>query len=275
MPRQAVDFLPRPADFLQQLFSSLNSVSAESDHVKARAAIARPQLLTLHALFPNSFIPALDLLDRGFVIRLLTDHSINPFESDITSAQTAPTDAGNSEAGSGADITAPPDTSDQHNTAPRPHTTGLQRKVYYVQSQQYPATRGRRATSRLDIQHYEVRLQAWNCTCAAFVFAAFNTTNENSNSLNSFNYDDNSELRYSASGRGIEDPLPEGSIPAASWGGFALNEESVPVCKHLLACVLCEHWDIAAEMVHDRAVGKAEAAGWAAGGGLSGSFRGD
>lgn len=49
------------------------------------------------------------------------------------------------------------------------------------------------------------------------------------------------------------------------WGGLILGEEEVPLCKHLLACVLVERWDVASAMVEERGVGREEAAGWAAG----------
>jgi len=40
-----------------------------------------------------------------------------------------------------------------------------------------------------------------------------------------------------------------------------LGEEDVPLCKHLLACVLVERW----RGVEERVVGREEMAGWAAG----------
>ena len=49
------------------------------------------------------------------------------------------------------------------------------------------------------------------------------------------------------------------------WGGLMLGEEDIPLCKHLLACVLSERWDVAGGMVEERQAGREEIAGWAAG----------
>ena len=48
------------------------------------------------------------------------------------------------------------------------------------------------------------------------------------------------------------------------WGGWMV-EADVPLCKHLLACVLAEHWSVSGGMVEEREVGREEMAGWAAG----------
>jgi len=42
-------------------------------------------------------------------------------------------------------------------------------------------------------------------------------------------------------------------------------EDSIPVCKHLLACALIERCGVLREFVEERTVGQEEAAGWAAG----------
>lgn len=51
------------------------------------------------------------------------------------------------------------------------------------------------------------------------------------------------------------------------WGGLMRGErgEEVPLCKHLLACVLAERWEVGRGMVGERGVGREEMAGWAAG----------
>lgn len=60
------------------------------------------------------------------------------------------------------------------------------------------------------------------------------------------------------------------------WGGLMRGYEAVahvpggrrngvPVCKHLLACVVAEWWDGAAQMVEVRVVETGEMAGWAGG----------
>ena len=49
------------------------------------------------------------------------------------------------------------------------------------------------------------------------------------------------------------------------WGGSMRDEEEIPLCKHLLACVFSERWVVADGMVEEREVGRSEMAGWAAG----------
>ena len=51
------------------------------------------------------------------------------------------------------------------------------------------------------------------------------------------------------------------------WGGLMRVEEGeeVPLCKHLLACLLAERWEVVKGSVEERVVGREEMAGWAAG----------
>ena len=49
------------------------------------------------------------------------------------------------------------------------------------------------------------------------------------------------------------------------WGGLMRGGEEVPLCKHLLASLLAERWEVAGEMVEERVVGREEMSGWAAG----------
>jgi hypothetical protein len=48
------------------------------------------------------------------------------------------------------------------------------------------------------------------------------------------------------------------------FGGLTLGGD-IPVCKHLLACVLVEYCDLFAGFVEEREVSVEELAGWAAG----------
>ena len=101
---------------------------------------------------------------------------------------------------------------------------------------------------------YEVRLQAWNCSCAAFAFAAFSGDWDGSDAFNIG--------EGNAEGRG----LSRGKEGRYGWhiGGVTLGED-VPFCKHLLACVLAERVDGLSAFVEERVVEKEEIAGWAAG----------
>ena len=53
---------------------------------------------------------------------------------------------------------------------------------------------------------------------------------------------------------------------AKPWfGGLMRGDDGMPVCKHLLACVLIERYGALKESIEERTVGKEEAAGWGAG----------
>lgn len=117
---------------------------------------------------------------------------------------------------------------------------------------------------------YEVRTRGWGCSCAAFAFAAFNATSGGGEGGGCGRYDD-----YGAQGNGDEMLLDtdEGGEDGLErledgaewrWGGLMAGED-VPLCKHLFACILAEHWSVVGGMVEEREVGKEEMAGWAAG----------
>jgi hypothetical protein len=66
---------------------------------------------------------------------------------------------------------------------------------------------------------------------------------------------------------GVEDidhRSQELGCPGWSFGGLTLGSD-MPVCKHLLACVLIEHYTSFASFVNEREVSVEELAGWAAG----------
>lgn len=147
------------------------------------------------------------------------------------------------------------------------------RMVYYVKSSARRDGRSRfgsggdgGATS------YEVRTKGWSCSCAAFAFAAFNGPGEGREGVGLEAYDDfvgnvrggnGDEMLLDADEGGGGDEGFEGT-EEWRWGGLMV-EEDVPLCKHLLACVLAERWSVAGGMVEEREVGRGEMAGWAAG----------
>ena len=96
-------------------------------------------LLTLHVLFPNELLPALDVLDRGLVTHI--------------SLHTAADDKANYE-----------DVELGANELSLSAT-----HIYLVRSGQQ-ASRLRQANYTTQ---YEVRLTAWSCSCPAFAFSAF------------------------------------------------------------------------------------------------------
>ena len=122
------------------------------------------------------------------------------------------------------------------------------------------------------VTSYEVRTGAWNCTCAAFAFAAFNNAGVTPR------YEDcddefeglggNDAVADEEDEEMLDVPEPKESSEWGKgwwWGGLMRGTGEIPICKHLLACVLVERWDIAKGMIEEREVGREEMAGWAAG----------
>ena len=237
------------SSFLTNLFSSLENyypepkeVSAESDSglhpslpfnlfLASPEAIKffKPILTTLHLFFPNELLPALDLLDRGLVSRLVRTREIN--ESD-PSHQSGTTDG------------------------------------FYVVRSSASLNRGQSYTShRLDQDDrsqtrnrnlsYEVRLVAWNCNCPAFAFDMVSSLGGNS----------------SWEGNGHTPVTKEyaKASPVWTYGGLRRvdphmeEERKVPICKHLLACLLVERCPALEQYIDEREVNNEEIAGWAAG----------
>ena len=241
--------LPDPTFFLTTLFSTLSSApeaqQEESHHSTDSPLIplsAKPTLLTLHSLFPTILLPALDLLDRRLVTRLtLQDES--------------------------REQAASVDTDERYIN---------NRAIYYVKSNAHHRD-GRSRYSRggdAGVTSYEVRTKAWNCTCAAFAFSAFNRPDtpiyESSYDCEADEGHDPMVNEDNGNDDGMLD-VPEHHNDAGGkqgdwrWGGLMLGDGEVPLCKHLLACVLTERWDVARKMIDEREVGREEISGWTAG----------
>ncbi|KAJ9666089.1 hypothetical protein H2201_003767 [Coniosporium apollinis] len=219
--------LPTPRAFLTDLLSSLPAPAEPSlNPVKDLRGTDKNLLLTLHVLFPNEFLPALDLLDRGLVTRFRVRSDGAPGSDAQTSAQVAQ-----------------PDKELVSEEEEQQAAT-----LYYVRSAQPPRSRFA-SSSAYDpsATHYEVRLAAWNCACPAFAFAAF--------PLSAASLDDEAGAASGLSG----------TDGGWNFGGLSLGQGGAPVCKHLLACVLVEKCKMFGAFVEERVVSVEEAAGWAAG----------
>ncbi|PYI30999.1 hypothetical protein BP00DRAFT_184906 [Aspergillus indologenus CBS 114.80] len=165
-------------------------------------------MLALHCLFPNELLLALDILDRGLVRRLVSTH-------DATSSPT--TYAG--------DLTT---------QAP---SAGLTEDVFLVNSASGVSTQSASPyhpySTDSETKAYEVRLQAWSCTCPTFTLAAFRGSLSPAPEMTS--------LSTIATASAIELlPRPEHAISHGSYpfGGTLARgsvRSSPPVCKHLLA----------------------------------------
>jgi hypothetical protein len=114
---------------------------------------------------------------------------------------------------------------------------------------------------------YIVRLQAWNCSCAAFAFSAF--PGATSAPFSPVFEDDVSEATTPSPAEpdievedGMQRPWGFGSL---SFDGTEKDREalSVPCCKHLMACVLVERWKaVLGSYVKEMRVGREEMAGF-------------
>lgn len=269
--------LPTPRHFVARLISTIPKPSyseASSANPLGGGPEVKQPLLTLHVLFPNEFLPALDLLDRGLITRLLppgfrnipsaVDNAQPQAETDPTHGQ-APHHTGdhgvqtpNLEAGQQdriaslrtADMrvgsTSTEDAAQQKNDAKAPC-------LYYVRSAQQQTSRSSNSRYRNaayeHTTYYEVRLDAWSCSCPAFAFSAFPATTSDAHRTSPPSLDARND-----------EQAPLGWL----FGGLTLGTD-MPVCKHLLACVLVEHSGMFAHFVEERTVSREEMAGWAAG----------
>lgn len=256
--------LPTSRDFVTQLLNSLPSRSrtnAESNPLNDAPESVKKQLLSLQVLFPNEFLPALDLLDR----RLITRFRIGSEEQDSTNtanAATSPTvapdvqmDANDEPLNNATDPTSheqsPPDIQSQ------PQTLDTGDSLHYVRSAQQRSSRF--STSYDSTTSYEVRLRVWNCTCPAFAFAAFPSVHPEPPVPT---YTPAQDMGFR------EEDVEAEEKKTLEWifGGVTLGEGMPPLCKHLLACVLAERCKgVFGECVEERRVSVETAAGWAAG----------
>jgi hypothetical protein len=273
--------LPTSRAFVTQLLNSLSAVPPPTNDAttveKANPLVdvsdaTKKQLLSLQVLFPNEFVPALDLLDR----RLVTRFQICDEEKLVAEGQRGAPDHGDVQMQDSEETAQSNDAqmSNLNNAVDEPtnphetmsqHTPAIEQKplydrtptIYYVRSAQ--ARPSRFATSYDTTSSYEVHLQAWNCSCPAFAFSAFPASSSPVPTMDDISNPPESIL-------GKRDSQCRNSEVEWSFGGITLGSQMPPVCKHLLACVLVERCkSLFGECVEERSVGWEEAAGWAAG----------
>lgn len=334
--------VPYPTILIANLLSQLSHPSPTSHEAtetlpRNEPIFEKPYLLTLHALFPTTLLPALDLLDRRLITRLelsetqsnVATQLENNDKSGSTNArqQASPGGDGGIEfpqlearvegvqasaaaaAGSAAVATSTRQANSFADPIGNQHKTKHnQNRVYYVRSSQpsSSSTRYSRSSRRsrawqhgLEGKSYEVRTLAWSCSCAAFAFAAFSHAYRrhaaeggglggNADGDGRGYGDDGADNQHvwyeeeeGGDGKGEERNEDVGVDEGGrvNWGGLmasygqglkAGRDESrhhapLPLCKHLLACVLAEWWGEAGELVERRRVEKGELGGWAAG----------
>lgn len=282
--------LPTTRTFITNLVDALPAAPPQSstDSTNPSNPLAslpettRKQLLALHVLFPNEFLSALDLLDRRLVTRFRvrqeqdeervaeavaprgrgvrkpgkegvgTEERVGVENSDgmflTPGIGTAASIGGNDVGGSAGDVEAERPTSGNNgDRGIEDNAQGCRNRnpIYYVRSAQQRTSRY--STSYDSTTSYEVRLTPWNCSCPAFAFAAFLSIHPEPTITQS-------EAEWESEGEGNW-----------SFGGVSLGDGMVPVCKHLLACVLAERCNLFQGFVEEKEVSVEEAAGWAAG----------
>ena len=239
-----------------------NPLSTVPDTVKK-------QLLSLQVLFPNEFVPALDLLDRRLVTRF---RICNDKAQEIQARDSHDEDLQNQHGDKvqtateqmrdmDSETTTTPilqasvqDAANEHaQDEPMIDTSALEHdahSIYYVRSAQHRSSRY--STSYDTATCYEVRLTAWNCSCPAFAFSAFPAV-----------HPEPAVATYDVS---TQHTMEQEQEIGWIFGGVSLGDGMPPVCKHLLACVLVEKCSgIFGAFVEERDVSVEEAAGWAAG----------
>ncbi|CAM1509268.1 Fc.00g030070.m01.CDS01 [Cosmosporella sp. VM-42] len=238
-----MEIIPSHRQLITTLIQSLSNIqpptlsspsSAATSPLHAISQNHRHLLLTLHVLFPNHLLPALDLLDRGLVTRLnLADLA---GESDPPPSSSQDGDSDDSMTGDGS--------SDTPNDSP-----GGLSGTFVVKSLGTTLLRRNRDVG-LSSKRYPVHLETWNCSCASFTFEAFPV-------------DAGSPLEYEHGG--APDNAPENQ-PGWSFGGMSLDGlgagGNVPCCKHLLACLLVDKWPgMLKKYAEERTVSREEMAG--------------
>lgn len=273
-----------PSPIKLQSFSTILSVLPEETQKSITSL-----LTTLHFLFPHEFIPALDLLDRMLVTRMIArSEQIATTVSDgrdlFRSRNALP---GRTDQSFTSEIHLEKKTSVETN-AKVAATREAEMEVFYVQSASSQtrlnlSRNGRRRQLSNTSISYEVRLASWNCTCPAFALSAFSRVvsmdsnhNDDHDPCHHQLYFDNAqpsdkigEMGTTKSeagdvwmfGGSLTRTLPESSEPDVQPPPLP-----TPVCKHILAAVLGKYVPgLFGSGVYLRIVNQEEAAGWAGG----------
>ncbi|KAJ2984344.1 hypothetical protein NQ176_g6 [Zarea fungicola] len=201
----------------------------------------RNLILTLHVIFPDLVLPALNLLDRHLVQRLAL-------------AGRAPENEG------GADTKEDPLSLQRPDLGSRRFSEisgdGI---IYTVRSLASTLTR-RGLAGTVTAKTHLVHLQAWNCSCVSFAVNAYPIVGEQETS------EAKAEGRSDDGRGGLSNGWKFGGLSATRGFFGSHGAESVPCCKHLLACLLADNWgDLLSPRVEDTVCTKEELAGIIAG----------
>lgn len=238
----------------------------------------RKYFLTLHVLFPSLLLPALDLLDRGLVSRLALPPHKDHEDGDAGNLGGMTTDE---------DTRLPPaaiapaaNKSFQRTSQVYHVRSAVQRKIFKRGGgggggggggrleeaslvEEGGSVQNHSSSSSSISKFYIIHTTAWNCTCAAFAFAAFPPlpSEDVAASLLDLNVSAAATADDDGENDGMTDEQPR-------FGGLSFSNDGVegtgmpPCCKHLLACVLAERWGaVLGRYVTERSVTREEMAG--------------
>ncbi|KAK0673430.1 hypothetical protein QBC41DRAFT_125157 [Cercophora samala] len=293
--------LPTPRHFLTTLLNRLSTIPLEPpqppsaainqtqppNNALSRIPLAHRHLvITLHVLFPNLLLPALDLLDRGLVQKLTLSLS-NP--NPATTQPPPPPPINKIKLEDPPQLPQPTGNNEENNVRNKPSEEN-KGSIYVVYSTTTATPSRKRKTTTTtttttttlpkpdpdnesplsverekNTQKYLVHLQAWNCTCAAFAFSTVQSLLDSSPSPppplpNDLLLPEQQQPGASEAQPGQEQQ--DWEFGGLSTDGKGPNGGQVPMCKHLLACLLAERWDNAlGGYVTSKGVGKGEMAG--------------
>lgn len=215
-------------------------------------------MLTLHCLFPNELLLALDVLDRGLVKRLVNlqdDQDVQDVQENSENEDVSMTGTG-----TGTESSSNPAPSSQMRK------TSEKEAIFLVIS----ASASTDSTTRQEDKDkgYEVRLQAWNCTCPTFALCAFRDLHLHSDSDSDSDSDHDYDLVPVPDPRSKSRSESDDALHDYRFGGTLTRGStslSLPVCKHLLACMLLVRCPRLVGTGHSTLVTAEELAGWCAG----------
>jgi hypothetical protein len=239
-------------------------------------ARVKPLLLTLHCLFPNDLLPALDILDRKLVQRIVVrGDKFNAVPSSAAPTQDQTVSLGNEElrhdgTNRRCDQTTLDDTTD--NTLDEDLFLFLVTSASSAPAHPIPATSSSSTTATTTTSPhttqepqkvYEVRLQAWNCTCPTFTLSTFRDLDSRLTSIPK----PNSAAEPPSSSAMLRDRDRSAVYPFGGTLTRSTDRDSPPACKHILACVLFARCPGSFGGGGDagRGVSMEELAGWCAG----------
>ncbi|KAF4775902.1 hypothetical protein HER10_EVM0001776 [Colletotrichum scovillei] len=270
---------PLPPPSANTAGTSNNNAADAANPLKTLPKSHRPLLVTLHVLFPSLVLPALDLLDRNLVTRVVPETTTppsaglghghghrernNPTNPAPAALQhqpsTNPNDTASEAVADGQGSSPPPPRLQPATTQPPAAAAAafhLVRSVASTMTRRHHAV----ATSASASTTYLVHLDAWNCSCANFAYEAFPAV------VSGGGRDVDPDLVIMGADE-AEDNVDGDNSEASDWqfGGLSLDgmdDGGVPCCKHLLACLLSEQWaDTLGKYVTERRVSREEMAG--------------